>query len=232
MLLLSELNADPTDPRLKFGAEFMLQATQPSSMKWQSWLDNGVTCFWANLLRYALCFGFQDEDRIHAVIDILTMNASERNWRCLYNSWEPCAWGAVRTLWAFAALPEFLRSDAVLAAIQSAIHFTVEQYNPLIANYPVWKNGKISSLWFQLNFPLFYQADVLLLLRTMKELGRLDHPQIQPSLDWLRSQRKPDGRWSGVSPYRSRTWSISSDRAEPQRWISLHAALILKAAQD
>jgi hypothetical protein len=144
------------------------------------------------------------------------------------NAYLPCAWGAFRTLWGLAALPN--RSAAVTAAINRTLQFLLESDHQLAAgDYPT--RGKIHPIWAKLNFPLFYQVDVLFALRVLGEFGMLGSPGAQPALDWLRAQRQPDGRWHGVSPFSSRTWKVTGDWEDTSRWVSLHAALVLKQAE-
>ena len=46
-------------------------------------------------------------------------------------------------------------------------------------------------------------------------------------LEWLNSRRGVNGRWRGSSPYRSRTFSELANKAEIDRWVTLHAFMIL-----
>ena len=230
MLLLTELAADPQDTRLQRGALYMLGTTWDTLQERQDQKNHGWTCLWANMLRYALHSQMGDDPRVHTITQALVSDALETDWRCPYNYEEPCAWGVVRTLWGLAAIPEDRRSEEVTATIQSGIHFLLEKHNLVLADYPTGEKGHIHPLWFKLNFPLFYQADILFSLRALAELNALDHPGAQPALDWLASLRKKNGRWQGASPFRSRTWSVLGDSEETDRWVSLHAALVLKAA--
>lgn len=229
MLLLAELDADPTDPRLQLGARFMLDADVKRVMHWVDGETRGLSCFWGNLLRYVVHSGLQDDPRLENVIGTLTRDG-KNGWRCKYNEDEPCAWGAGRALWAFAGLPLALKTPAVQAAIQSACSLLLDEYDLLKADYPTRSRGKTSILWPRLSFPLFYQADRLLVLRTLAELDLLGRPGVQPALDWLASIRSRDGRWTGASPFRQRTWLSLGDSQETQRWISLQSALVLKSA--
>lgn len=70
--------------------------------------------------------------------------------------------------------------------------------------------------------------DILFTLRVLAELDALDQPGAQPGLAWLAERRQQNGRWRGGSPYRQRTWREMGDSAETNRWITLHAACILK----
>jgi hypothetical protein len=229
MLLLAELAADPADPRIQRGARFMLDTKEKNLLRWFKSDAHGMSCFWGNLLRYTLHSGFQNDTRLEGVIASLTQEV-QTGWRCKYNSETPCAWGAGRALWAFAGLPDNMKTPAVQAAIQSACKLLLDEHDLMKADYPTWSKGKPNSLWSRLNFPLFYQVDRLLVLRALAELDLLDLPGAKPALDWLESIRLGNGHWSGSSPYRRRTWDSLGGHQETLRWVSLQTALVLKAA--
>ena len=86
---------------------------------------------------------------------------------------------------------------------------------------------KVNPVWFKLNFPLFYHTDILFVLRTLRELDMLSHPDVQPAVQWLREKRTKNGVWNGSSPFRKRTRPFLADDDTPSRWITLHAASII-----
>ena len=183
-------------------------------------------CVWGNLLRYVAYCGRADDPRVGVVVETLALAAGPRGWGCRYNDQLACAWGAVRAIWGLAALPADLRTSAVEAAVASGVRFLLEaSYSLVKADYPT--PGTIHPLWGRMSFPLFYQVDILFTLRALDDLGALDPPGAQPALDWLEAQRQTDGRWQGSSPYQGRTWP---GLGEPDRWVSLHAARVLKTA--
>lgn len=215
MQLLVELGVDGGDPRFQEGVDFMLDDTQ-------DWLKTvtGFGCFWGNLLRYAVHAGKLDDPRVQTIIDYVT---DQSDWRCEHNAHRSCAWGAARVLWGLAAIAPEARSSTVQQTIDNALDLLLERYPLHEATYP----GDVSKLWHKLNFPLFYQADILSVLHTLAELDALDHPRVHPALNWLESQRLKNGRWRGSSPFSGRTWGAVS---ESSRWVSLYAATILEAA--
>ena len=230
MLLLTELAADPQDPHMKRGALFMLGDTWEALQTRLEDKKHGWTCLWANILRYANYCQCQDDPRARSIVQALAYDALEADWRCPYNEEFPCAWGVTRALWGLSNIPEERRNAQVQALIDSGLHFLLDKYQLTQANYPTPRDGHIHPLWFKLNFPLFYQSDILFTLRVLAELKALDHPSAQQALDSLEGLRKKDGHWRGSSPFLSRTWSVIGDREETDRWVSLHAALVLKAA--
>ena len=235
MMLLPELAADPADPRLKRGVDFMLDITSTNYMLEDRFDKSvpspdqfGFTCFWGNLLRYTVYFGAADDPRVEPIVAYLVRNLDEGGCHCHINDYLPCAWGAVRSLWGLAALLN--KSDAVNAVIEKTVAFLLDYRYPLVQGaYPA--KNKPSPMWTKLNFPLFYQADVLFTLRVLGELGALGQIGAQPALDWLEGQRQPDGHWHGVNPMGARTWSLSADKQDIHRWVSLHAAIVLRQAE-
>lgn len=224
MMLLTELYVDPADDRFQRGVDYMLTATEVKLQERLTANELDLGCFWGNVLRYALHARRGDDPRVKAIVDFAIRDLSNGYCRCEHNYEFSCAWGVGRTLWGLAALPD--RSD-VQAAIDHALTFLLDFYSLKDVNYPTPDKAKVHRMWSRLNFPLFYQADILFALRVLAELGALHHPGAAPALDWLEAQQLKNGRWRGSSPYRQRTWSKMGETA---RWVSLHAATILQQA--
>ena len=236
MTLLAEFAADPADERLRRGAEFMLAATAADIEADAASSAHGWVCFWGNLLRYALYCGFGDDPRVARLTERVLRDATEAGWRCRYNNELPCAWGAARALWGLAALsaklterrPSEVAATGVAAAIASGLALLLEGDRLVRADYPT--SGNVHEIWSHINFPLFYQADILFVLRVAAELGALDHPGARPALAWLAARRRgdADGTWRGTSPFRTPRglW----DQQEIDRWATLHAASVLDTA--
>lgn len=224
MLLLAELAADGSDPHLQRGAAYMLAATREEAERVLERGRRGLACFWGNLLRYALHSGCAGDARLQTIVAYLAHDAAG-GWQCPINDDLPCAWGAARALFGLAALPVRYRSAPAEQAIQSGLALLLEGGRLAAGDYPA---QRIHPLWRRLNSPLFYQADVLFTLRVLGELDALDHPGARPALEWLAARRQGSGRWRGASPFRRRTWPDLADREETDRWVSLHAATVLR----
>jgi hypothetical protein len=225
MLLAAELAADGADPRLRAGAEFMLAATR-EELEQES--DRGryeLSCFWGNLLRYATHCGFRDDPRVQAITDYVVRDGLQTGWRCRYNDGLACAWGCARALWGLAAQPATQHGPRVRETIDQGIDWLLNAHKLVEAEYPT--SGRIHPLWFRLNFPLFYQVDILFVLRVLTELGMGDHPGAAAGLDWLARRQIKNGRWRGANPYRRRTWAGIADGAGADRWATLYALLVL-----
>jgi hypothetical protein len=228
LMLLAELCVDGLDPRFQRGVHYMLNATADELSQQMKTHTTNLSCFWGNLLRYALHSGSYDA-QVDQIISYAIMGLRDGPCLCSHNGGYACAWGVVRILWGLAAVPKERRSRAINNAIDQGLKFLLDSFHLVEANYPSEK-GKINPLWFKLNFPLFYQVDILFALRVLDELDMLYHPGAQLALDWLEQLRGRNGRWSGSNPFRQRTWRELGDRGETDRWVSLHASRILMHA--
>jgi hypothetical protein len=230
MLLLSELRTDGRDPRYRRGVRFMLENTAGILNRELQEESTGWSCFWGNLLRYALRAESADEPRVKKLIQWLSGSIRDGNCLCEHNYGKACAWGVARSLYGLAAIQKSRRPREVRSAIAQGIAFLLGDGRLVRADYPALGNRPPNPLWFKLNFPLFYQADLLFTLRVLGELDALHQPGAQPALDWLERLRNREGRWRGSSPYRQRTWKELGGREETDRWVSLQAAWILRRA--
>jgi hypothetical protein len=229
LVLMVELAADPADERVQRGVEFMLADTAERALASHEPAQQDIACFWANVLRYAAYAGRSDDPRLAPIIRTLVLAAGARGWGCRYNDDLGCAWGAARALWGLAALPADRRTPEVEAVIASGTAFLFDAAHSLVDGaYP--SSGPVHKHWSRLNFPLFYQVDILFVLRALADLAALDHPGALPALDWLAGLRQDDGRWRGTAAYRAYTWRVFGGSAETSRWVSLHAAAVLKQA--
>lgn len=224
MLLLTELGVDGNQPAFQRGADFMLSDTQEGIGENLASRRPDLECLWGNILRYMAHAGFGDDPRITTMINFLRFSALECDWRCPHNANLPCAWGAARVLWGMLAIPNRDNIPGIQEVIDSGIRFLIENYSLVDANYP----GSISPYWFKLNFPLFYQADILFVLRILQESNALQHPAARPALSWLAAKRGKNGVFNGSSPFRQRTYAGMGNIEETNRWVTLQAELVLK----
>jgi hypothetical protein len=230
LTLLTELGVDGSEPRFLQGVQTMLDATAKDL---DTRLDKntcGLSCFWGNLLRYALNADMAGDNQVEKVIHFAALCMQDGACRCEHNWGYECAWGVVRILWGLAAIPKAQRTPETNEAVTRGVKFLLDSFQLIEANYPTSETGSINPIWFKLNFPLFYQVDILFSLRVLDELNMLDHPSVQAALDWLEQRRGRSGHWAGSSPFRQRTWRELGDREETDRWVSLQATRILQHA--
>jgi hypothetical protein len=230
MMLLTELDAGGDDPRFQRGVHYMLDASAHNvEIGEANWQQQGALCFWGNLLRYAVHGGFADDPRTQRIRARLVQEAGQFDWRCPINHDLSCAWGSARALWGLAAIPDANRTPEERDTVQRGLDFLLAGQTLVDGAFP--PEDKPHPIWQKLNFPLFYQADTLFVLRVAGELGGLDHPGARAALDRLLSLRRKNGRWQGRSPFSGRTWRVFGGSAETARWVTLQAAVILSAAE-
>lgn len=227
LTLLAELLVDGTDPRFRRGVDFMLGDTAEALNERLEENHLGWSCFYGNMLRYTCHAGMSDDERVSVLIHYTVRDMANGNCRCAWNDGYACAWGVARTLWGLAALPQGQRSREVQTAIEQGLDFLLQPGRLTAADYPTPEDGRIHTIWSRLNFPLFYQADILFILRVLAELGALDRPGAQDALAWLEGKRQKNGRWRGGSPYRARTWPEMGDPQETSRWVTVQAASLI-----
>jgi len=177
-------------------------------------------------LLWALCwFRYEGHAVFQRVSERLAQRVSREGFRCRYNAqtatdrrtWLPCAWGAIKVLRAFAAMPATERSPEVTEAIQSGVDFLLE-HDLAAANYPNARG--ISRRWFQLGFPLAYDSDILEGLEVLAELGLGHDARLRGPVKWLLDKQDAEGRWP-LERTLSRTWSSFGRRGEPNKWVTL-----------
>jgi hypothetical protein len=230
MVLLTELGAEGRDARFQRGVDYMLDATRHQV---EEGLENkyyGWSCLYGNILRYTMQARLRNDTRADNLIRFCAQAISEGSCGCRINGGKPCAWGVVRVLWGLAAIPESTRTGETKKAIQRGIRFLLEEHHLAAADYPCRPKTRINPMWFKLSFPLFYHADILFTLRVLDALNVLDHRGARKALDWLEAKRRPDGRWKGTSPFRTRTWREMGKPEETDRWVTLQALQILRHA--
>lgn len=147
------------------------------------------------------------------------------NFLCTHNWEQTCAWGAIRVLMALGEIPFRERSQTVQKAIALGRDYLL-QADPL---HPLWPGDrKISPLWHQFTFPLFYRSDILHLAEALTAIGAIDDPRAEPFLDYILSKRNPDGSWSLQASQPNLGGSIGPV-GKPNKWITLRALRVLQA---
>jgi hypothetical protein len=224
-LLLVEYGVDPGGPRVRRGARKILEdlSASPNGMGWVLDRDHGASCFTGNVVRYVALAGYGADPRLEPLVERLVRESKQFDAACYINDENPCAWGYARLVWGLAALPEPARTRDVERTLRRGVEFLFS-YKVERGAYPA-PYGR-SHLWRQISFPLFYQADVLFVLRAIDAAGEIDDPRAQPALAWLLARQDARGRWGGRAPYAARMPS----RVDASKWVTLHAATILKHA--
>jgi hypothetical protein len=209
-----------------------LHILEKSQQKWLNGIlekqnnDHELSCFFGNLVRYAFAFGLGDHPDTQDTLAFLSKRKNGKEWCCIHNQNQPCLWGAIRTLYAYAIIPQEKRSRQIQVSTQSALDMV---YNcaEMLTSETLSPSPKEHTLWEKLSFPLYYQSDKLFTLRILQELDELQNPKLQPVLTWLQSKRQKDGTWRGSCPYKSRSWPYGMDSETINQWTSLFSLSIL-----
>lgn len=200
--------------------------------------QGAIACLGGNLLRALLQFGFEDPRLVESV-EVHAEMVLRDGYRCRYNAsreangeWPlrmrdglPCAWGAIKTLGAFAELPQEKRSLAVREAIDAGAALLLGS-NLAEGDYPTATEP--SPLWQQFGFPLGYTSDLLEALEVLGKLGVDAGDQLAPALAVVRSKRDAKGRWR-LEHTPENTWAAFGTVGEPGKWVTLRALQVLKA---
>ena len=224
-LLLAEYGVDPGDQRVRRAARAILEdlADGNGGVAWTSAKDHGVSCFFGNVVRYVSLAGYGADPRLEPVVERLVRDSKRYDAACFINDERPCAWGYARLVWGLAALPEAARTRDVERTIHRGVEFLLT-VNMGPGRYK--GDDSPSHLWRQVSFPLFYQADVLFVLRAIDAAGAIADTRAQPMIAWLLSRQDPRGRWAGRAPYADRMPS----RVDASKWVTLQAVTLLKHA--
>jgi hypothetical protein len=186
-----------------------------------------VICLNGNLLRSLLWLGCGDDPRGQRGLDWLAARINgDEGFCCHYNGRLPCAWGAVKALSAFAALPEEEWPPAVQEAVERGIEFLLG-HDLVKAGCPSSHAG-VSPLWFRFGFPLTYVSNILEALLVLTRLGHGRHPGLAGAIEFMLSKQDQEGRWPlEYSP--AKTWARFGQTGQPSRWVTLNALRVLKA---
>jgi hypothetical protein len=192
-------------------------------MEWIFGRDHGASCFVGNVVRYLATAGYGNDERLEPLVQRLVRDSKKFDAACWINGEQPCAWGYSRLIWGLAALPETARTREVQRTLRRGVEFLLS-YKMERGRYPT--DTAPSYLWRQVSFPLFYQADVLFVLRAIDAAGAIDDDRAQPAIGWLLARQDARGRWGGRAPYAARMPS----RVDASKWVTLQACTILKHA--
>lgn len=149
------------------------------------------------------------------------------NFACGSNNRLPCAWGAVKVMLAFAALPAAQRTPVIQRAIDAGAAFLLS-IDPVTARYPVGYSSQPSGNWWKFGFPVFYVTDLLQLLEGLVPLGFGKDERLANTIILLQRKRAPDGTWHLEYDYTGKTWVDFGAKKQPNPWVTLRALKVLK----
>jgi hypothetical protein len=244
LLILAELGADPNEPRIRKGCEYLLEhslASIGAFSAYQALSPNGaVHCLNGNLLFALQRLGYGSDPRLQMVIDWLARailgeqpirfyasGTSGPNFACGINLGQACGWGANKAVRGLLEVPEERRTLLIARALQAGADFLLSR-DPAVADYPYTK--RVSSTWFKLGFPLSYWSDVLETVANLVELGYGGDQHLQPALAWMIGKQDSQGRWKLENTLNGKMWVDIEVKGKPSKWITLRALRVLQKA--
>lgn len=148
---------------------------------------------------------------------------------CGANNRLPCAWGAVKVMLAFGKYAPERRTPLIERAIQVGIDFLFS-VDPADATYPSGYSDKPSGNWWKFGFPIFYVTDLLQNVEALAALGCGRDPRLAHALNVIREKQDANGRWALEYDYTGKTWVDFGAKKQPNKWVTLRALRVLKAA--
>ncbi len=147
---------------------------------------------------------------------------------CGANDRQSCAWGGVKVLLAFSALPAEKRTPLIDRAIQSGVDFLFN-INPVTGEYPHPYSAKPSGNWWKFGFPVFYITDLLQLAEALVGLGYAKDPRLADVIQFIREKQDPSGRWLLENSYDGKITVDFGEKKAPNKWVTIRALRVLKA---
>jgi len=147
---------------------------------------------------------------------------------CGANNKLPCAWGADKVMLAFNRWPVKRRTPLVKRAIKHGVEFLF-RVDPASADYPTGYSDKPSGNWWKFGFPIFYVTDLLQNVEALVGLGYGADPRLANALTMIRDKQDVQGRWPLEYDYTGKTWVDFGPKKQPNKWVTLRAARVLKA---
>lgn len=150
------------------------------------------------------------------------------NFACGVNENQPCAWGAVKVMLAFSKLPAERRTPQIERAIQTGLDFLLG-VDPASAAYPTRREAdKPSRDWWKFGFPVFYITDLLQNVEALARLGLGGDPRLANARQVILKKQDERGRWRLEFNYPSIKWANFGEKKQPNKWVTLRAARVLK----
>lgn len=240
LLFLAQLGADGRDERVRRAAEYLLThaCTKQAAFSCNGQPSAVIHCLWGNMVRALLDLGYWGDERLAQSLDSLARSVTGDGYEayrqsglqgpgfaCAANGGLPCAWGAVRALWALNGAPRSGRTAAVEAAIGACADFLLA-FDVARAGYPA--SERISPRWFQFGYPLAYVTDLLLNLEVLAGAGYAGDSRLAGAVALVLSKQDERGRWKLEHDYKGKMWLDIEKKGRPSKWVTLRALRVLK----
>lgn len=241
ILFLAELGADGRNRQVRRGCEYLIHHAQATNGGFSALANappsGAIHCLDGNLIWALVALGYGHDERVQRAVEWLAgaitgddfdgwyaSSVPGPGFRCAANLGQPCAWGAVKSLRALAALPREWQSARVQKSTTAAAELLLS-HELAKADYPY--TGRVSGEWFKFGFPLSYTSDVLEASLALTEAGYGSDPRLKPALELVRARRDADGRWALKHSLNGKMWSDIEEKGKPSKWVTLRALKVL-----
>jgi len=220
---LSELGFTIADERVAKAADRYLDLQLADG---DFWLH--ISCLYAYNIRTFIRLGMRDDARVQRTIDLmLTTEREDGGYLCDMHegkyktrSVKSCIRGSVKTLMAFAELPEYWQHPRCLALVD----YFLERGG-------AFKRGKpdepVSDDAVRTSYPIIYRASITEILYSLAKMGYGDDPRLARAWQALERKRDSEGRyimdWTTTSALLK-----AGPRKTANKWITLYALLAHK----
>jgi hypothetical protein len=252
IILLAQLGASAArDERIGRACAYLLEHALAAGGQFTvSGLPSGTAdCLQGNLCAALLSLGY-DDPRLDSAFDWMARSLTGEGvapksdhqaavryyagkcgprFACGSNNNLPCAWGGVKVMLAFGKLPPERHTPVIDRAIQEGIDFLFSA-DPAVADYPSGYSAKPSGNWWKFGFPVFYVTDLLQNVEALAAFGCGRNPRLQNALNLIRAKQDAQGRWALEYDYAGKTWVDFGKKKQPNKWVTLRALRVLKAA--
>ena len=246
IIILAELGADGSDPRIKKACEFILENSQDRESGgfsvWHSVRTGGgrhsgvIPCLTGNMVWSLIKFGYLGDPRVERAINWITKyqrfddgdKPAPTGWpydkmtSCF--SRHSCHMGVVKALKALSAVPVKRRSGTVQDTIEKGVEYMLIHHVHR-RSHDLTRLSKPS--WTRFSFPLMYQTDVLEILGILTGLGVRDE-RIQEAVDLVVSKQDEQGKWNLDRTFNDRFQTNIEQKGKPSKWITLNALKVIK----
>jgi hypothetical protein len=252
IILLAQLGASAAqDERIARACGYLVdEALAPGGQFASRTAPGGtVDCLQGNMCASLVDLGY-DDPRLEAAVDWMARTVTgegiapmeERQaavryyagkcgptFACGANNKLPCAWGAAKVMLAFSKWPVTRRTPVIDRALEHGVDFLFST-DPAKADYPSGWNDKPSGNWWKFGFPVFYVTDLLQIAEALVGLGYGRDPRLANALALIRDKQDAQGRWPLEYDYSGKTWVDFGPKRQPNKWVTLRALRVLKAA--
>ncbi len=246
LIILAELGADGSDPRIRRAGEFILEYSQDRTsggFAYRGSREPGgqhsavIPCLTGNMVWSLIRLGRLADARVRRGLDWITTYArfddgesrAPKAWP--YVKREPC-WGkhachssAAKFLKALAEIPEGERSADVRRTIDAATEYFLAHH---IHKRSHDLDRAVKPKWEKFGFPTMWDGDALEVFGILARLGCRD-PRMQETADLIISKQDAQGRWTLENTYNGKFRVNIERKGRPSKWVTLMALRALKA---